>query len=692
MLGFFFHRSSIFASVAFLIGIAWPGTEKASAQEVKGVEELTRGPLHEAFGQPVVFDPQPGAVLDKQPPEPVDELPPDVRPEGDNIIWIPGYWSWDEQRTDFIWISGFWRATPPDRVWIAGYWAPNGERFQWVSGFWTSPAKPVEYVPAPPATLEIGPVNEPAAADQIWVPGCWMWRDTRFLWRPGYWIAAQAEWIWVPSYYNWTPRGSVFIDGYWDYAPSRRGMMFAPVYFDPAFRGRRDFVYTPSIILNTPFLTAYLFARPSYRHYYFGDYYAPAYLQAGVYPWFAFHNSRLGYDPFFAHSNWSNRRDPRWQANQRDNYWNLRQNENARPPQTYTAMRTAANRQKGDRTSPQLAFASNLGDFANQKQPAIALTRVDQQRRQEYQRNAGETRGVTQERAKWESAKTRNPKDPVSKSADRWDLPKQVVQIQQPKGKGVDAPPAPQTPKENTELPKVAPKTAPKVEDVLGQPNPMVKSKDPINPKGKDPLPKVKDPIPDPKLPNPKPKDPTPEPKPIPKPKDPTPEPKPNPKPKDPTPEPKPNPKPKDPTPEPKPNPKPKDPTPEPKPIPKPKDPTPEPKPIPKPKDPAPVPKVAPPTPQPKLPPPPVPKIAPPEPKPMPKAKDPAPVPKVAPPPPPPPPQPKLPPPPVPKVAPPEPKPMPKAAPPPQPKVAPPEPKPKSPPPAKGPAEPKKKD
>jgi hypothetical protein len=80
--------------------------------------------LHEAFGQPVVFDPQPGAVVDKQPPEPVDELPPDVRPEGDNIIWIPGYWSWDDQRTDFIWISGFWRAL--DRMFGGGFLTDTG--------------------------------------------------------------------------------------------------------------------------------------------------------------------------------------------------------------------------------------------------------------------------------------------------------------------------------------------------------------------------------------------------------------------------------------------------------------------------------------------------------------------------------------------------------------------------------------
>jgi len=701
-----FWRCFLIPAFAAVIGIGSAGIEKASAEEVKGVEELTRGPIHEAFGQPVVFDPQQGAVIGKQPPEPVDELPPEVRPEGENIIWIPGYWSWDEQRSDFIWISGFWRAAPPDRVWVPGYWAAASDKFQWVSGFWTSPTKPVEYLPAPPATLEIGPVNEPVVADQIWVPGCWVYRDTRFMWRPGYWIAGRANWLWVPAYYNWTPRGNVFIDGYWDYLPQQRGMMFAPVYFDPTFRAQRGFVYTPSIFLNSQFLSVSLFVRPSHRQYYFGDYYASTYLQAGVYPWFAFNNTRLGYDPFYAHSHWTNRADPRWQVNQRDAYWNLRQNENARPPHTYAAMHAAANRQGGEANSRQLAFARNLGDVAAQKEPSIALTRVDQQRRQDIQKISNETRVVIQERAKWESAKTPKVNDPANKSPDRWELPKQVTQFAQTKGKGPNAPSAPESPKEQSEPPKVAPKVAPKVEDLLKQPDPRPKGKDPADskgkdpadpkgkdptnpkgkdpadPKGKDPLPKTKDPMPDPKLPMPKPKDPMPDPKP----KDPMPEPKP--KSKDNTPDPKFIPKPKDPTPEPKPPmPKPKDLTPEPKQIPKPKDPTPEPKPKIVPPAPPPQPKIVPPAPppQPKIvppAPPPQPKIVPPAPPPQPKIVPPAPPPQPKVVPPAPPPQPKIvppAPPPQPKIVPPVPPPQPKIvppAPPPQPKIVPPAPPP----------------
>ena len=36
-------------------------------------EHLLRGPIHEAFAEPVNFNPQPGIVVPKAPPEPVPE-------------------------------------------------------------------------------------------------------------------------------------------------------------------------------------------------------------------------------------------------------------------------------------------------------------------------------------------------------------------------------------------------------------------------------------------------------------------------------------------------------------------------------------------------------------------------------------------------------------------------------------------
>ena len=54
--------------------------------------------MHEAFAEPISYDPEPGEFVEKEPPEAIEELPPETQPEGDNIVWIPGYWNWDEDR------------------------------------------------------------------------------------------------------------------------------------------------------------------------------------------------------------------------------------------------------------------------------------------------------------------------------------------------------------------------------------------------------------------------------------------------------------------------------------------------------------------------------------------------------------------------------------------------------------------
>ena len=113
-----------------------PPQEVAPAPTQEGVEVLTRGPVHEAFAEPVTFDPTPGLVVTNEPPPAVEELPPAEKPEGDDVTWIPGYWAWDDAREDFLWVSGIWRELPPGRQWIPGYWATVESGFQWVSGYW----------------------------------------------------------------------------------------------------------------------------------------------------------------------------------------------------------------------------------------------------------------------------------------------------------------------------------------------------------------------------------------------------------------------------------------------------------------------------------------------------------------------------------------------------------------------------
>jgi hypothetical protein len=349
----------------FCLAVPLALTARAVAQDPPpvgegGAEELTRGPVHEAFGQPVAFNPQPGPIAPKAPPEAIEELPPEEKPEGDNVAWISGYWHWDDEAKEFLWVSGIWRNVPPGQTWVPGYWNETTEGYQWVSGYWSADSTTeVEYLPPPPESVETGPVGDPPSAEHVWVPGCWMWRETRYLWRPGYYIVARPDWVWVPAHYSWTPAGYVFIDGRWDYPLATRGLIFAPIRF-AAFRP--GFRYTPTVVVDFRFLTFALFSRPAYGHYYFGDYYANSYVRGGIYPWFAFHRTRYGYDPLFAHTDYVySRRDPRWETNLRQVYFQRRDDERYRPARTYRAQLDVI-RRADDRTAPSLYLARSLKD------------------------------------------------------------------------------------------------------------------------------------------------------------------------------------------------------------------------------------------------------------------------------------------------------------------------------------------
>src|SRR5438128_1162920 len=87
-----------------------PGNRVTADDTVpEGVEVLGRGPVHEAFAQPIEEGaPQAGPVAPKAPPEPLEEQPPEQKPEGEDVQWVPGYWQWDDERGEFLWVSGVW--------------------------------------------------------------------------------------------------------------------------------------------------------------------------------------------------------------------------------------------------------------------------------------------------------------------------------------------------------------------------------------------------------------------------------------------------------------------------------------------------------------------------------------------------------------------------------------------------------
>lgn len=304
-------------------------------------EILTRGPIHEAFAEQYAADPTEGLIVPNAPPELIDELPPEEMPEGTNVEWIPGYWAFDEDIEDFIWISGFWRDVPLGQRWVPGYWTEVDQGYQWVAGFWTSSEdEELSYLPTPPNSLEQGPNIAAPGDNYFWVPGNWVYESYDYRWRAGYWAPSYNDFVWIPARYQWTPRGYVHCTGYWDYPLARRGVLFSPVRFQNhrfprRFRGYR---YQPNLTVATGPLLIHLFSRPRYRHYYYGDYYAARYRERGIVPFTSinrFSSRGYRYDPLCAYYQAGSRRTTFDRLVGWNRYFDQRQD--LRPPRTFAA-------------------------------------------------------------------------------------------------------------------------------------------------------------------------------------------------------------------------------------------------------------------------------------------------------------------------------------------------------------------
>lgn len=276
------HRWAVLLfAAAVLVPLSPPRQSRGQAANQAGVEVQARGPVHEAFAS-LTADPAPTAAIRKKPPAPLDELPPEEKPDGE-VIWIGGYWAFDEDRDDFIWVSGLWRAVPPGRQWVAGYWREEGQDWQWVPGFWTGAkkeeAQEMTYLPQPPETPKVAPPGQAPGEKMFYVPGIWVWNGSSYAWRAGYWARVQQGWTWVPDHYRWTPSGYVFIGGYWDLAVTKRGILYAPVYVSPAVRV--SYTYVPAYAVQDTVIVDTLFVQPATCHYYFGDYYEARYQERG---------------------------------------------------------------------------------------------------------------------------------------------------------------------------------------------------------------------------------------------------------------------------------------------------------------------------------------------------------------------------------------------------------------------------
>jgi hypothetical protein len=357
------------------------GLSSAQAQTLDidktGIEIQARGLIHEAFAQPIDSQPAPGPVVPKEPPPPVPEEPPEYQPKGDNIKWIPGYWAWDADRNDFLWISGTYRNAPGGRNYVPGYWQQTSDGWRWVSGFW-APADQAQlpYAPQPPEPLLNGPSVPPPGPDYNYVPGYWFYRDTQWVWRPGYYSPYRLGMVWIPPRYVWTPGGFIFVSGYWDYPLEDRGLLFAPVCFSRPLWTTPGWCWRPQYIVDCGLLLDSLFIDARFGHYRFGDYYGSAYVQRGIHPWHAFGPKR--FDPLYGYYGWQNRGTKGWQTGLAQVHDGRVANKLPRPPRTLALQTSVTGQGSNNRQMLQTVTQVNggAGKLTKVGAPQVAQQKV----------------------------------------------------------------------------------------------------------------------------------------------------------------------------------------------------------------------------------------------------------------------------------------------------------------------------
>jgi len=256
------------------------------------------------------------------------------------------------------------------------------------------------------------------------LPGSWTWQENRYAWRPGFWAEGQPGNQLVPAHYQWTPRGYVYIDGYWDYSVERRGVLFSPVYFQPSVYGRRGFSYSPSLAINLAGFMNHLFLRPSYGHYYFGDYYGANYSTYGFYPWFAYGTSGYGYDPFYARQRWHHRRDNGWADRMESDFHRRRDHEEARPPRTWRVQRELI--ASGRSNDPDLVVAQPYDEVLKAQESRTRFQAVNEAERQRLAQQNRDVQVFREQRQKIETDAGAAQPDQVRRPA-RVKLPRSPV-------------------------------------------------------------------------------------------------------------------------------------------------------------------------------------------------------------------------------------------------------------------------
>jgi hypothetical protein len=302
-----------------------------------------------------------------------------------------------------------WRVPPPGQRWVAGYWNEVPDGWQWVSGFWVPvETKEIRYYDAPPPSLEAGPTS-PAPGDKyFWATGSWNYDDTSYRWQPGYWAPYQENWVWISPRYAWTPAGCVYLPGRWDYRLTRRGCLFAPVYYTQPVYLRPNYVYRPWCALNTPNLFVHLWVRPNYSHFYFGNYYGSNWGNWGVTPWCQYQPYRNCYDPMLTQLQCHYRQSGVNFIGRLDGWHNHYVNNiSSRPPQTWNEQVRFVNNISVNKTNvtnanithvKQNILAVNLQDASKRNDLNVKFAHLDGNMQKQAISRVKETREVRQHR------------------------------------------------------------------------------------------------------------------------------------------------------------------------------------------------------------------------------------------------------------------------------------------------------
>lgn len=225
------------------------------------------GPIHECT-LTFPYGPLPQKAVEKTPPKPIfEDIPFQLETYS---VWIHGYWAWNEQKNDYIWITGTWRKPPPEHHWIHGFWKKFEQGWVWISGFWSKPYfdsitfienSPPEYVNENPGT--------PPKEKSFWMPGYWHYFSDadEYGWVPGNWQDSNPEWVYIPSHYIWQPQGYVFVPGYWDWPLNKLSRIYYPIIIDPL--NRNKIIYQPTVYIEPDKTIIFLFNKyPDYLCYF----------------------------------------------------------------------------------------------------------------------------------------------------------------------------------------------------------------------------------------------------------------------------------------------------------------------------------------------------------------------------------------------------------------------------------------